>query len=137
DQNSVHAFLESERRRPAIAASQGQVPRWCDALLTMQIGDSIGCKLYQEPAWSRRESNEREHVAQDRTAFPFRRWLFWRHPGDDGWLPETHDSSLQITSLGTYGAWELGTASRACFNDFVILVQSVTPVAAEQSRQSP
>jgi len=97
--------------------------RWTDALGILKIGDSIGCKYYQEAKTARAEGG-----------LPFRRWLFWRH--DSGaWLPERPDSAPQ--SLGSYGDWEIGVTSRACFDDFVIMMQAATPVAEQVSTQGP
>jgi hypothetical protein len=78
-------------------------------------GDSIGCMLYQAD----KDQNKKGGI-------PFNRWLFWRGPGVD-WQPTLPKS--KPTSLGYYGGWEIGVTSRACFDDFVILVQGVTPTA--------
>jgi hypothetical protein len=106
----------------------GQIPKWREALVVIEYGDSIGCKLYQE-AWA----TSHKRASHDSTAgIPFRRWLFWRRLGGD-WLPATPDTEPQV--LGLYKGWELGTTSRACFNDFVILAQSATPATANASQQ--
>jgi hypothetical protein len=107
-----------------IGTGPGQVPKWCQAIQVMANGDSIGCKLYQEQG--RTEAR--------RGGLPFRRWLYWRQSGGD-WLPERPPSDP--SSVGAYEGWELGITSRACFNDFVILVQSATPAAAGASAQGP
>jgi hypothetical protein len=78
-------------------------------------GDSIDCMLYQ----ATKDQNKRGSI-------PFNRWLFWRGAGAD-WQPTPPKS--KPTSLGFYGGWEIGVTSRACFDDFVILVQGVTPTA--------
>jgi hypothetical protein len=96
----------------------GRVATWRLALNVIEIGDSLGCRLYQE--------QPRKPPASG-VGLPFRRWLYWRRPGA-AWGPEPPDTPPQ--SLGTVGPWELGTASRACFNDFTILVQTLTPSGA-------
>jgi hypothetical protein len=104
----------------------GQIPKWREALVVIEDGDSIGCKLYQE-GWAGRRANE-----PSPKGVPFRRWLYWRRPGGP-WLPAAPDAPPQ--TLGRYGGWELATTSRACFDDFVILVQSATPEAAGAGAQ--
>lgn len=106
----------------------GQIPKWREALVVIENGDSIGCKLYQEASATERERTPRDSLK----GIPFRRWLFWRKPGGD-WAPTPPDAPPE--PLGTYGGWELGTTSRACFNDFVILAQSATPETAGSSAQ--
>jgi hypothetical protein len=106
----------------------GQIPKWREALVVIENGDSIGCKLYQEASATDRERAPRDSLK----GIPFRRWLFWRKSGGS-WSPTAPDETPQ--SLGTYGGWELGTTSRACFNDFVILAQSATPETAGSSAQ--
>jgi hypothetical protein len=56
--------------------------------------------------------------------FRFQRWLYWRRPGAS-WGPDPLNTPPQ--SLETVGPWELGTTSQAWFNDFTILVQTLTP----------
>ena len=111
----------SEECPPGYGA--GQIPKWRRALDIIENGDSIGCKLYQE-----------RRPEADRGGLPFRRWLYWRAAGG-AWGPETPASEPQ--SLGRAGKWELGVTSRACFNDFVILVQSATPATVNASGQGP
>jgi len=140
---SAHALLtpggagSGSDHHPALGQGDGQVPRWCDALLIMQVGDSIDCKLYQEQTWTARETALQANSPLDQRLFPFRRWLFWRHPGTTAWLPGHDASGLAVQSLGVYANWEIGVSSRACFNDFVILVQSVTPATVQQSHEAP
>ena len=93
----------------------GRVATWRLALNVIEVGDSLGCRLYQE--------QPRKPPASG-VGLPFRRWLYWRRPGAT-WGPEPPDTPPR--SLGTVGAWELGTTSQACFNDFTILVQTLTP----------
>jgi hypothetical protein len=93
----------------------GRVAAWRLALNVIEVGDSLGCRLYQE--------QPRKPPATG-AGLPFRRWLYWRRPGAT-WGPDPPDTPPQ--SLGTVGEWELGTTSRSCFNDFTILVQTLTP----------
>ena len=93
----------------------GRVATWRLALNVIEVGDSLGCRLYQE--------QPRKSPATG-AGLPFRRWLYWRRPGGT-WGPDPPDTPPQ--SLGTVGGWELGTTSEACFNDFSILVQTLTP----------
>jgi hypothetical protein len=93
----------------------GRVATWRLALNVLEVGDSLGCRLYQE--------QPRKPPATG-AGLPFRRWLYWRRPGAT-WGPDPPDTPPQ--SLGTIGNWELGTTSQACFNDFTILVQTLTP----------
>jgi hypothetical protein len=97
----------------------GRVATWRLALNVLEIGDSLGCRLYQE--------QPRKPPATG-VGLPFRRWLYWRRPGAT-WGPDPPDTPPQ--SLGTVGAWELGTTSEACFNDFTILVQTLTPSGSD------
>jgi hypothetical protein len=93
----------------------GRVATWRLALNVIEVGDSLGCRLYQE--------QPRKPPATG-TGLPFRRWLYWRRPGR-AWGPDPPETPPQ--SLGTVGEWELGTTSQGCFNDFTILVQTLTP----------
>ncbi len=93
----------------------GRVATWRLALNVIEVGDSLGCRLYQE--------QPRKPPATG-AGLPFRRWLYWRRPGA-AWGPDPPDTPPQ--SLGTVGDWELGTTSQSCFNDFTILVQTLTP----------
>jgi hypothetical protein len=106
----------------------GVIPKWKQGLQIIEAGDSIGCKLYQEEKVVAR----RQAAKGELTGIPFKRWLYWRPPGG-AWLPETPETTPE--RLGQYGQWELGTTSRACFNDFVLLVQSSSPDAAAASGQ--
>jgi hypothetical protein len=106
----------------------GSIPSWKQGLQIIEAGDSIGCKLYQEPSVLKRRQGPKGSL----TGIPFRRWLFWRSPGG-AWQPEAPPMTPQ--SLGTFGSWELGITSRACFNDFVILVQSASPEASNAGNQ--
>jgi hypothetical protein len=106
----------------------GVIPRWKQSLQIIESGDSIGCKMFQEGTVDARRKAPRQNLK----GLPFKRWFYWRSPGSHTWLPETPDSEPE--TLGTYGSWELGTTSRACFNDFVIIVQSVTPDAASAAQ---
>jgi len=101
----------------------GQIPKWKQALVVIESGDSIGCKLYQEAFATARARIPHD----DRRGVPFRRWLYWRRAGG-AWLPTAPQAEPQ--SLGRFGGWELATTSRACFDDFVILAQSATPETA-------
>jgi hypothetical protein len=108
----------------------GDIPKWEEAMLVIQDGDSIGCKLYQEDF---AETGHQVRAHHDSTkGIPFKRWLFWRGEGG-AWLPETPATEPEV--LGSYGGWEIGTTSRACFNDFIILVEAATPEAADAGRQ--
>lgn len=116
-----------ENESPPLGYGPGKVINWHQAVAAMKRGDSIGCKLFQE---NRSAPSVRDAVSAakgDNKQFPFRRWLYWRHPGSPGWLPNKPD--LQVQPLGRYGEWELGVTSRPCFDDFVILVQGATPAA--------
>ena len=93
----------------------GRVATWRLALNVIEVGDSLGCRLYQEQA---------RRPAATGAGLPFRRWLYWRRPGAT-WGPDPPDAPPQ--SLGTVNGWELGTTSQSCFNDFTILVQTLTP----------
>lgn len=94
-------------------------------------GDSIDCRLYQ--------AGRKKDRLFDQD-LPYRRWLFWRRPGEREWSPAPHEL-VTIESIGRHGRWELGIATpeddpeagRACLDDFVILVQSLTPVANQTS----
>jgi hypothetical protein len=110
---------ETVKPGTVLGQGPGAVPTWQSALNVISKGDSIDCKLYQE------------HTDL-RGKFPFRRWLFWRTPNGN-WQPSQPPTTP--ISLGSYGDWELGTTSRGCFNDFVILVQGVIP--ATESNQEP
>lgn len=110
---------DANAHRTPVGSRAGNVALWEEALRVMRIGDSIGCKLYQE----QRDADPN---------MPFRRWLYWREPGAE-WLPAQPTQTPE--SLGTFGDWEIGVTSRACFNDFVILVQGQTPVTEKQSAQ--
>ncbi len=107
---------------------EGQIPRWREALAVIEKGDSIGCKLYQEAHAVARKGAARD----ENRGVPFRRWLYWRTAGS-AWLPIEPETTPQ--SLGTFGGWKLATTSRACFDDFVILVQSSIPETANASAQ--
>jgi hypothetical protein len=106
----------------------GVIPKWKQGLQIVEAGDSIGCKLYQEATVDARRTADKRNLK----GIPFKRWLYWRTPGAN-WLPETPEASP--VSLGTFGNWELGTTSKACFNDFVLLVQSASPDAASAGAQ--
>ncbi len=137
DYDKLQAYLRAHPDRlpltpetPELARGKGgsgKAPpvglRWTDALQILKHGDSIGCKYFQE-------DNSRHG---DR-GLPFRRWLYWRQ-ASGSWLPNTPDAIPQ--SLGHYGDWEIGITSRACFNDFVIMMQSATPVAEQAISQGP
>jgi hypothetical protein len=100
----------------------------CDeARSTLVKGDSIDCRIYQAqfaPPIS--PSGPR--------GLPFKRWLFWRSAGAS-WQPKQPDRD--VTPLGTYGPYELGVTSLACFDDFVALVQGLTPNANSTSGKGP
>ncbi len=106
----------------------GSIPRWKQSLQIIEAGDSIGCKMFQEGTIEARRKAPRESLR----GLPFKRWFYWREPGSSAWLPQAPDSEPE--SLGTYGSWELGITSRACFNDFEIIVQSVTPDTANAAQ---
>ncbi|MFI4975684.1 MAG: hypothetical protein ACHP84_14180 [Caulobacterales bacterium] len=106
----------------------GQIPKWREALVVIEDGDSIGCKLYQEEAMVTRKGTRHDATR----GIPFHRWLYWRRGGGE-WLPSAPET--QPEELGTYGGWQLATTSRACFNDFVILAQAATPQAATAGAQ--
>jgi hypothetical protein len=108
----------------------GQIPDWRLGREIIRTGDSIGCKLYQEDFQRIRDGQ----AAEARRGLPFRRWLYWRTPGG-AWGPTTPETAPE--PLGKFRGWEIGITSRACFNDFVILVQSATPAAANASGQGP
>ena len=106
--------------------TEAKIADWRTAKRFVTKGDSIGCRQYQ----AARDTSSR---------LPFRRWLFWRsvHAGaGSAWqpsLPATQD----IHVLGTVGGVQIATTSRACFDDFVILVQalsSTTNAAAKAPR---
>ncbi|MFI4934970.1 MAG: hypothetical protein ACHP7N_10155 [Caulobacterales bacterium] len=105
----------------------GQIPKWRKAVDVIENGDSIGCKLFQE-------ADPGKAAVSARKGLPFRRWLFWRR-GGGAWGPNPPES--EPVPLGQFGAWELGVTSRACLNDFVILVQSATPAAESSSAGGP
>jgi hypothetical protein len=106
----------------ARSKTQQAIP-WPQAKQFIVEGDSIDCRLFQSA------QPPRGH------GVPFRRWLFWRKPGGL-WLPETAGLGIP-QSLGNYGGWEIGVTSRACFDDFVILVQGFTPATNSVSNQGP
>lgn len=126
DQIIVHPELAKERN-PTIGTRQGNAPSWPVSLCYMKLGDSIGCKLYQEGYVPRNDAS------RNLKGFPIRRWLYWRGQGTD-WLPSSPESEPQ--SLGTYGDWEIGVTSRACFDDFVILVQGQLAKTQEQEKHT-
>ena len=108
----------------------GQIPKWRKAVDILINGDSIDCRIFQESDPARLSGA----AAASRKGLPFRRWLYWRRLGGD-WLPEPPQGPP--TSLGWHGGWELGTTSRACLNDFVILVQAATPAAEGATEGGP
>jgi hypothetical protein len=91
-----------------------------EALRMMTQGDSIGCMRFQ--GYELNGAPRREKTG----GLPFHRFLYWRS-GEGAWAPEAPDRA--ITSLGRFGDYELGTTSRACFDDFVIIAQGATPNA--------
>ncbi len=125
-----------KKRQPAEKADlicpagygSGSIPSWKQGLQIVEAGDSIGCKLYQEQSVLKRRQAPKGSVP----GVPFRRWLFWRSSGG-AWQPES--PPMEPQSLGKYGKWELAVTSRACFNDFVILVQSASPEASNNGGQ--
>lgn len=102
----------------------GQVISWREARRFIDEGDSIDCRLWQ------REKPPRA------SGVPFRRWLFWRKRGGS-WSPEAPPPGAPMEILGTYGRWELGVTSRACLDDFVILIQALTPNTSSSAREGP
>ena len=130
--DDLEAYFDrhNDMRAAANSAGAGQIPDWRLGREIIRTGDSIGCKLYQEGFQKARASQ----APQARKGLPFRRWLYWRTPGGS-WGPTTPETEPQ--PLGAFHGWELGVTSRACFNDFVILVQSATPAAANASGQGP
>ena len=108
----------------------GQIPKWRKAVDILINGDSIDCRIYQETDPTRVGGT----YPKDRKGLPFRRWLYWRALGGD-WAPNPPKETP--TPIGRYGGWELGITSRACLNDFIILVQSATPTAEGASAGGP
>jgi hypothetical protein len=117
----------------------GQTANWEESTGMIEHGDSIGCQLYQAES----------PIPGD--PIPFRRWLFWRKPLSRTWLPDLLPSDL-IESIGVHGDWELGLAiekkpegegiqvmhvGRSCLDDFIILVQGLTPAASASSAAAP
>ncbi len=125
-----HAILVPPNAQCPPGYGTGVIPRWKQSLQIIEAGDSIGCKLYQESTMEARRKAPRSSLR----GLPFKRWFYWRAPGG-AWMPEAPDAPPE--SLGSYGQWELGTTSRACFNDFVLIVQSASPDAASASGQGP
>jgi hypothetical protein len=110
---------------------------WEEGVQAVETGDSIDCKYYQQDSLAEHESNL---PTEKPNTLPFRRWLYWKQVGErwgeDREKPQPDDPT-KLTPLGVYGRWELWTASPACFDDFVILVQQVTPKAAQASLNGP
>jgi hypothetical protein len=100
-------------------AAQHVIP-WPDAKDFLITGDSIDCRLFQAAK------------VPSTHGVPFRRWLFWRKSGGP-WLPQ--DPGGPVEDVGHYGNWDLGVTSRACLDDFVILLQGVTPSASSVTSQ--
>jgi hypothetical protein len=102
----------------------GQVISWRQARRFIDEGDSIDCRLYQrgKPPAAR--------------GVPFRRWLFWRRRGGT-WSPAPPPDGVPMELLGAYGKWELGVTSRACLDDFVILIQALTPNTSGSAAEGP
>lgn len=115
---------ESARQAPSPEAA-GQVVSWRDARRFLEQGDSIDCRLYQQ---AKPVSGK---------GLPFRRWLFWRKPKGGAWNPQPPPAGMPIETLGTYGNWELGVTSRACLDDFVILIQALTPNTNAAAAEGP
>jgi hypothetical protein len=61
-------------------------------------------------------------------ATPNKVWLYWKN-GDPDNLPVPPDA----IDLGHYGRNEILTTSRACFDDFILLVQSTTTATQTQA----
>jgi len=121
---SMHASCAGRHpTREVLGERVESAPDWCEAKAIISTGDSIGCKLYQEGAGPKQRG------------VPFRRWLYWRASGDPQWRPEAPELAPQ--TLGHVGPWEIATTSRACFNDFVILVQAQTKAAAAAAVVGP
>ena len=119
---------------------------WRDGVETIELGDSIGCRIYQRGTLDRflnfNQADYDAYLAAEKV--PYRRWLFWREAGSSGpWLPQLNDETANggprpdIASLGVFGHSELGTTSRACLDDFIALMQSATPKAATASANGP
>lgn len=102
----------------------GQVVSWRQARRFLEEGDSIDCRLYQQAK------------PLSGKGVPFRRWLFWRKPKGP-WNPQRPPEGLPIAILGTYGNWQLGVTSRACLDDFVILIQALTPNTNATAAEGP
>jgi hypothetical protein len=103
------------------AEKHGIIIDWKTAKDIITKGDSIGCRQFQ----------------QDRDAagvLPFRRWLYWRS-GSGEWHPSIPMGKL--TTLGKAKKLELATTSQACFDDFVILVQALSPTTNDAAKQQP
>jgi len=126
------------------AKTPAQTATWYDGLYIIELGDSIGCKLYQEQTLNRMEeiafspAGAEQQRELEESTLPFKRWLYWKRAGDQNWAPNgppANDDS--VSHLGHYGRWDLGTTSKACFDDFVILVEGATPSAAAASTNGP
>ncbi len=120
----------STQTSPRSAGGQSHVISWPDAKGFMEYGDSIDCRLYQ------RDFQAKRATEPNPKGLPFRRWLYWRNGDGSQWSP-FQPADERVTSLGVYEGREIGVTSMACFYDFVILVQGLTPTASGVSNKGP
>jgi hypothetical protein len=135
--SEVDVSASAELAATAQTSASETTASWEEGVQAVETGDSIGCKYYQQDKLSEHETSL---PTEQPNKLPFNRWLYWKrageHWGDDPEQPQP-DARAKLTPLGVYGRWELWTASPACFDDFVILVQQVTPKAAQASLNGP
>jgi len=87
-------------------------------------GESTDCASYQ-----RRFEDENQVYAQ---------WLFWKDASD--WMPVSPPPAADLEPIGTYNGHHLYISSRACLDDFILLVQRSVPstqTAADQTLRPP
>lgn len=93
-------------------ATLPSVPTLEQAAQMLTGGQSWACQTYQS-------NGNAEKL--------YHRWLFWKSNGT--WGPENPNPQEPLISAGTYNGVDIYITSRACFNDFVVLVQSSIPAA--------
>jgi hypothetical protein len=97
---------------PAPSSKSGVIP-WEQARDFIENGDSLDCRVYQKGF-------------QDQ---------YWRANGTTQWSPTEPNGKL-VVSLGVYQGREIGVTSIACFYDFVIFVQGLTPSASNPANKA-
>jgi hypothetical protein len=104
--------------QPAPPFTQSPVPTREQAAQMLIGGVSWACQKYQ---------NEKEHTAL------YNPWLFWF--SDGSWHP-VHPR-YPVTAVGIHNGTVIYISSRACFDDFIVLVHNSIPAAHAAAANAP